>query len=99
VNTHRRYHRAEHAVWRATTMDIVVLPGRGQELVRLSGSGVALWHALDRPRTIDETAALLAAAFDVPKERVVRDITPIFEDLRTRGVLLLEDDDEVEQSA
>ncbi len=60
---------------------------RGQEPIVLTGSGLSLWLALERPSSIDDLARRLAADHGTDPETVRSDIEPVIDDLVGRGVL------------
>jgi hypothetical protein len=57
------------------------------EPVTLAGTGVAIWDALERPRSLDDLAGTLATMFAIDIDRVRCDLTPVLDDLVARGVL------------
>jgi hypothetical protein len=65
----------------------VLLGPDADDPVILRGTGVALWAALDRPQSIQELAARLAAEFDADPASVRSDIEPVIARLSDAGVL------------
>jgi hypothetical protein len=59
--------------------------------VVLSGSGAAIWHAVDGARDIEEVTGTVAEAFDVQPETVEADVRAFLEDLAARGLITSED--------
>jgi hypothetical protein len=59
-------------------------------ILSLQGSGSALWHVLARPRSLAESAELLAGHYQVPVDEIERDIAPVVEELSSHGALLSE---------
>jgi hypothetical protein len=59
-------------------------------MLTLSGSGALLWGVLSRPRSLSESARMLARHFQVPAEDIERDIAPVVEELATQGALVAE---------
>lgn len=59
-----RYRRRTDALWRRSfDCALVVRPG-DEDIVRISGGGLALWLALDVARTTEELALELAEHFE-----------------------------------
>lgn len=56
------YRRSERALWRRVGDDEVVVFGTGQ-LLRLRGTGRALWEVLETPLTLEAAAEVLAGAY------------------------------------
>ncbi|MGH9025750.1 MAG: PqqD family protein [Acidimicrobiia bacterium] len=82
-----RWERDERALWRAAPGLIVVLGPRGQAPIALHGSAVALWAALDRPRTVTELVGHLALAFDSDPEIIRADVQPVLDQLAEAGAV------------
>lgn len=83
-----RYQRAQTALWRRSADAVVVLPADGDDAFTLRGSGSALWEVLAQPRTLDETAESLAAAFDRPVHTIAEEIEPVLRELVRRKAVL-----------
>lgn len=76
------------ALWRSTIDAVLVRVIDGDDVVRLGGSGVPLWAALDEPRTFAEVCDHLASAFGVEAAQVAADLEPVIDDLLQRRVVL-----------
>lgn len=78
-----RYVRAEDVVWRQNPGEVVLL-ARGDDVVRLSGTGNALWDLLARPRSLDELVSRLAPAYSAVPEQVASEVRPVLDELVRR---------------
>jgi hypothetical protein len=65
----------------------VLLDLRGERYFGLDESGTRFWALLSVGRTIDETAAELAAEYDAPVERLAADARSFAERLVSVGLL------------
>jgi hypothetical protein len=79
--------RAPATLWREGEFGVVLLAPGQTEPRTLTGTGRALWRALERPITPAELAAELADAFGVSSSRVEADITPVLAELRRIGAI------------
>ena len=79
--------RRADVLWRATLDGVLVRPVGATEVVKLAGTGRALWAALDEPASFDELCAQLAAAHRADEATVAADLGPVIDDLVSRGVL------------
>ncbi len=59
-----KYRRRADALWRRNFDCALVLRPGDDEIIRISGGGLALWLTLDVARTTDELALELAEFFD-----------------------------------
>jgi hypothetical protein len=82
-----RWERDERTLWRQAPGSVVLLAPHDGEPTVLRTTGVALWAALDRPRTVPEIVSLLAAEFDAVPEVVRRDVEPVIARLAESGAL------------
>jgi hypothetical protein len=80
----QRFVRADEVLWRDGG-DILVLARVDGYAVTLTGPGGAVWEVLERPRTMDETAAELAEAFDADVDVVRGDLEPVLDRLVDEG--------------
>jgi len=84
----RRWRRDERTLWRVGPGSVVVVLGPHDATPRsLRDTGAALWAALDRPRSVHEVAARLAAEFDADPDVVRRDVEPVVAQLVETGAL------------
>ena len=82
-----RWERDPAVLWRFGPELVVFLAPDSVAPTSLSGTGVALWAALDQPRTVRELAARLAAEFGADPDVVESDIEPVVANLAAIGVL------------
>jgi hypothetical protein len=88
--------RRGDVIWRSVLDGVLVrrprsvagTAGDEAEVVRLSGSGVALWHALAAPVTHAELCAELARDHGVDVATVAADLQPVLDDLLGRGLVV-----------
>ena len=76
-----RFRRRPDALWRRSLDAVAVLPVDRAEPITLAGTGPEVWHLLADWRTLEELAAMLAAAHDVTPDTVVSDVAPVLDDL------------------
>ena len=67
--------------------DEVLVRTRDRDVVRLIGTGPALWDALERPSTITDIAVILARQFGADPAVVKADIEPVIDALLDAGIL------------
>jgi hypothetical protein len=53
----------------------------------ITGSGILIWETLREGATLDEIAAVVIAAFDVPSERAKEDIRSLMHKLVDAGLV------------
>jgi hypothetical protein len=82
-----RWERDPRVLWRFGPGLVVLLARDSVAPTSLSGTGVALWAALDEPRTIRQLAARLAAEFGADLDVVESDIEPVVASLAAIGAL------------
>lgn len=63
-----------------TTIDV-------PEVVRIEGTALAVWDALDDAATVDALVATLAARFGVPVATVAADVEPLLAGWREAGIV------------
>jgi hypothetical protein len=76
-----RYQRAAETLWRRAGDEVLLLGPCRKEMLKLSGTGRALWSVLDQPRTLAELAALLSQSYDTDLQTVMNDIKPTLDQL------------------
>lgn len=79
--------RSPSVLWRRMQGAVLLLRPGEQEVVELAGSGVALWEALETPRTDDDLVGELARRYGTDVATVGPDTMAAVEDLLDRGVL------------
>jgi hypothetical protein len=82
-----RWARDERVLWRLGPGFVVLLAPGDAAPISLRGTGVALWAALDRPRTVPEVVAQLAGEFDADPDVVRPDIEPVIARLAEAGAI------------
>ena len=77
-------------LWRRTLDGVLIRrPPAAAEVVKLAGTGSALWDALSDPIRFADLCEVLAGLHDVGAQTIAADIEPVVEDLAERGVVLL----------
>jgi hypothetical protein len=66
---------------------VLLLGPSRKEMLKLSGTGRALWSALDQPRTLAELADLLSKAYDTDVQTVMDDIRPTLDQLTQQRLI------------
>jgi hypothetical protein len=82
-----RWERDPRVLWRFGPGLVVLLGPDDVAPTSLRGTGVALWAALDQPRTVRELAARLAAEFGADADVVESDIEPVIASLAATRAL------------
>jgi hypothetical protein len=82
-----RWERDERVLWRRGPGWVVLLCSGSEAPISVRGAGVALWAALDRPRSLAELARHLAAEFAADSAIVRRDIEPVVATLAASGAV------------
>lgn len=80
--------RRAPVLWRSTIGAVLVRVPGGTEVTQIGGTGVALWEALEEPRTFAELSAVLATQHGVDAATVAEDLGPVVDDLIERGAIL-----------
>lgn len=89
--TETRLRRAPHVLWRSVGVEVILAePGR-TDFELLSGSGGAVWRALDGPRSVPELIDALAAEHGVEAASIEDDVRQLVSTLSARGLV---DEDE-----
>jgi len=83
--------RRADVLWRATLDGVLIRPLGAAEVIKLAGTGLTLWGALDEPSTFEALCSTLAATHDADPAVVAGDLRPVIDDLAARGVLDLID--------
>ena len=82
-----RLQRAPHVLWRSVGAEVILAePGR-TDFELLSGSGGAVWRALDGPRTLPELIEALAAEHGVEAGSIESDVQQLVGTLSARGLV------------
>jgi len=79
-------HRGD-VLWRATLDAVLVRPLHATEVVKLEGTGRALWEVLSEPCSFDSVCAELARTHDADPAQIAVDLRPVIDDLVDRGVV------------
>ena len=85
-----RYQHSPDVLWRRVGNGVLLMARADQQILSLVGSGSDLWRLLTSPRSIHESAAMLAQQYDVPVEDIARDIEPVLASLSSQGILTAE---------
>lgn len=80
----QRFVRADEVLWRDSG-HVLVLARVDGYAVTLTGPGGAVWDVFERPRTLDEASAALAAVFGVDADVVRGDLEPLLARLVDEG--------------
>lgn len=75
-------------LWRTVIDGVLILSRGADEPVLLTGSGVALWSALDQPASLADVVHRLARDHQTDRATVESDLAPVVADLVDRGVLV-----------
>jgi hypothetical protein len=67
--------------------ELVLLGPASERYVGLDPVAADVWAALETPRTLADLAAVLAAQYDAPPERIAADIAPMLAQLVDEGLL------------
>lgn len=79
--------RSPRVLWRSVGAEVILAePGR-TDFELLSGSGGAVWRALDGPRTFPELIETLAAEHGVEAEAIEGDVRQLVGTLTARGLV------------
>ncbi len=79
--------RTDRAVHGELPEETVLLDVEDGVAVRLNPSGAWLWERLERPASVAELAAALAARFKVDEAQALADVTAFAADLSGRSLL------------
>jgi hypothetical protein len=79
--------RAPGVLWREGAFGVVLLVPPGRDPRTLTGTGRALWRAVEEPITPRALAQRLAASFVTDANRVASDIAPVLAELLELGAL------------
>jgi hypothetical protein len=77
----------------ATTIDdeVVMLSPRAQAYFGLGTVGSEIWHAIERPRRVDEICAGLLQQFEIDADTCRREVVDFLNDLIERGLARIVD--------
>lgn len=89
----RRLVRASDVLWRSIPGTGVMLLRAIDDVVILSGTGLALWEELAVPRCLDEVTTVFADRYGVTPDEVAHGLGDVLEELARRGFLLVHHDD------
>lgn len=83
---------SDDVVVREIEGDLIIVPlaaGVGDmedELYTLNGTGRAVWSQFDGTKTLGEIAAVLAGAYDAPRDEIETDVVGLAEELVRRRI-------------
>jgi Coenzyme PQQ synthesis protein D (PqqD) len=69
--------------------EVVILGLRDSVYYGLSKVGVRIWELLQKPRTLDDIAAVLVAEYDVTLDQARADLQDLLGDLQARGLVAI----------
>lgn len=75
------------AVWREVDGEIVLLALDSSEYIGLNKTATALWPAMTQGATRGELVSLLAASFDVDRDRAASDVDSFVDTCRAHRLL------------
>jgi hypothetical protein len=81
------YRRRADVVWRRSLDAVLCLPPGASEPVTLAGTGPEVWELLQRPHTLAQLSAELAARHHTDGQVVAGDVAPVFERLAALGLI------------
>ncbi len=79
--------RSPTALVRRGDFGVVVLGRHDERPIALAGTGVSVWDALDRPRSLADVVGELADRFGADAATVRADVEPLVAELLRAGVL------------
>lgn len=79
--------RRADVLWRTTADRVLLLAPEADEVVTVSGPGVAVWLLLDHPQAFDELVTHLAELYGAEQARVAADLDPLLADLAGRRLV------------
>lgn len=82
-----RWIRSDKVLWRRTMRGVALLPPGSEPPLTLTGSGAQLWEVVAEPRTLTETADILAERHGADPAVVAADVAPVLDELTRCGVL------------
>lgn len=82
-----RWARRPEVLWRATADRVLLLTPAADDVVTVSGPGVAVWLLLAEPQPFDDLVAHLAELYAVEAARVAADLGPLLADLTDRQLV------------
>lgn len=77
-------------LWRATLDGVLVRVPGADEVVKLAGTGAAVWAELDDPTRFDDLCERLAARHQADAARIAGDLQPVLFDLADRSVVRID---------
>ena len=82
--------RRGDVLWRATLDGVLVRVPGGDDVVKLAGTGAALWAELDEPIRFHAVCAALARTHDANAERIASDLAPVIDELADKAVVQID---------
>jgi hypothetical protein len=79
--------RRGDVLWRATLNGVLIRPPGADEVVKLAGTGLALWAELEQPTHFSDLCASLAAGHRADPNQIAADLMPVIVDLVERAVM------------
>ena len=82
-----RWERDERVLWRDAPGVTIILGPNDENPIAMRGTALALWAALDEPRTMNEIIELLMTHYHAARELIRADIEPALNRLAKSGAL------------
>lgn len=82
-----RYVRGVEVLWRRNPGEVVFLALGDDEVVRLPGTGAALWDHLTHAVALDDLATRLARDFSADSHQVATEVQTLLDELVRRGAV------------
>lgn len=79
--------RRADVLWRTTADRVLLLAPEADEVVTVSGPGVAVWLLLDQPQGFDDLVVHLSDLYGAEQARVAEDLDPLLADLADRRLV------------
>lgn len=78
-------------LWRATLDGVLIRVPGADEVVKLAGTGAAVWAALETSQSFGSLCDQLAGIHDADADRIAADLEPVITDLVDRDVVRVDD--------
>jgi hypothetical protein len=88
VNDGTLLQRSSSVLTRSFAGEALVTGAEGGDVDRFTASAAAVWDLLEDPRTFGDLSSILANAYDVAEDVVVRDLEPFVRGLIERSWVL-----------
>ncbi|MEM7142984.1 MAG: PqqD family protein [Actinomycetota bacterium] len=82
--------RRGDVLWRASLNGVLIRVPGAHEVVKLAGTGAAVWAELDAPITFGSLCDALAESHDASADRIAVDLAPVIADLAEKRVVVVD---------